>query len=357
MRVFIYNGGLRLVGKSGVGQAILHQREMLRRARIDTADHWCQRAGAVHINTVLPDSVLAALAAKLMGRKVIYYGHSTMEDFRRSFRGSDRLAPLFRKWITFCYSLGDVVLTPTEYSRRLLESYGLKPPVYSISNGVDTEFFAPDPTRRASFRRRWGLREGERAVISVGHTIARKGLPEFLELARRMPEARFLWFGWTDPHLIPQEIRQAMEQAPENVTFAGFVDRETLREAYCGADVFAFMSHEETEGIVVLEALACGIPTVVRDIPVYNGWLREGQNVYKASGTDEFQQKAEGLLTGTLPDLTAAGRRVAEERSLSVMGERLREVYRRMDILPAAQPAAKTNLPQAERPVQHSFKP
>lgn len=184
MRVFIYNGGLRLVGKSGVGQAILHQREMLRRARIDTADHWCQRAGAVHINTVLPDSVLAALAAKLMGRKVIYYGHSTMEDFRRSFRGSDRLAPLFRKWITFCYSLGDVVLTPTEYSRRLLESYGLKPPVYSISNGVDTEFFAPDPTRRASFRRRWGLREGERAVISVGHTIARKGLPEFLELAR-----------------------------------------------------------------------------------------------------------------------------------------------------------------------------
>ena len=304
-----------------------------------------------------PDSVLAALAAKLMGRKVIYYGHSTMEDFRRSFRGSDRLAPLFRKWITFCYSLGDVVLTPTEYSRRLLESYGLKPPVYSISNGVDTEFFAPDPTRRASFRRRWGLREGERAVISVGHTIARKGLPEFLELARRMPEARFLWFGWTDPHLIPQEIRQAMEQAPENVTFAGFVDRETLREAYCGADVFAFMSHEETEGIVVLEALACGIPTVVRDIPVYNGWLREGQNVYKASGTDEFQQKAEGLLTGTLPDLTAAGRRVAEERSLSVMGERLREVYRRMDILPAAQPAAKTNLPQAERPVQHSFTP
>lgn len=84
-----------------------------------------------------------------------------------------------------------MVLTPTEYSRRLLESYGLKPPVYSISNGVDTEFFAPDPTRRASFRRRWGLREGERAVISVGHTIARKGLPEFLELARRMPGGPF----------------------------------------------------------------------------------------------------------------------------------------------------------------------
>ena len=173
----------------------------------------------------------------------------------------------------------------------------------------------------------------------MGHTIARKGLPEFLELAVRMPDVRFLWFGWTDPCLIPQEVRQAMEQAPENVTFAGFVDRETLREAYCGADVFAFMSHEETEGIVVLEALACGIPTVVRDIPVYAGWLRDGKNVYKADSTEAFRQRVTGLLDGALPDLTEAGRRVAEERSMAAMGEQLREIYRRMDILPAARPA------------------
>ena len=329
MRVFIYNGGLRLVGRSGVGQAIFHQREMLRRARITTTHHWLQKAGAVHINTVLPDSVLAALAAKLMGRKVIYYGHSTMEDFRGSFRGSDRMAPLFRRWITFCYSLGDVVLTPTEYSRRLLESYGLKPPVYSISNGVDTDFFAPDPARRENFRRRWNIPEGQRTVISVGHTIARKGLPEFLDLAARMPSVRFLWFGWTDPHLIPQEVRQAMEQAPENVTFAGFVDRETLREAYCGADVFAFMSHEETEGIVVLEALACGIPTVVRDIPVYANWLTDGVSVYKAADPSGFADKVQGLLDGTLPSLAEGGLQVARERSMAATGEKLKAIYQR----------------------------
>ena len=46
-----------------------------------------------------------------------------------------------------------------------------------------------------------------------------------------------------------------------------------------------------------------------------------------------------GLLDGTLPDLTEAGRRVAEERSMAAMGEQLREVYRRMEILPEAQPA------------------
>ena len=336
MSIYIYRGGEKLVGKSGVGQAIRHQTACLRRCGVPVTDRWTADTAAVHINTVLPDSVLAALAARLRGRKVVWYGHSTMEDFRRSFRGSDLLAPLFRRWITFCYGLGDVVLTPTEYSRALLEGYGLKRPVYSLSNGVDTAFFRPDPALRERFRRRYGLRAEERAVISVGHTIARKGLPDFLELARRMPEVRFLWFGWTDPRLLPADIQAAIKNAPANAAFPGFVDRERLREAYCGADVFAFMSHEETEGIVVLEALACGVPTVVRDIPVYGGWLEDGKTVYKASNLDEFQRNVMGILDRTLPDLTDAGRAVAEERSLEAVGRRLREIYRRERILPPA---------------------
>ncbi len=129
-------------------------------------------------------------------------------------------------------------------------------------------------------------------------------------------------------------LARAMESAPANVRFPGFVDRERLREAYCGADVFAFMSREETEGIVVLEALACGIPTVVRDIPVYGGWLESGKNVYKASNTDEFQQSVEGMLAGSLPDLTSAGRATAESRSLEAVGSQLRDIYCRERILP-----------------------
>ena len=342
MEIYIYSGGEKLVCKSGVGQAIRHQRECLRRSGVATTSRWTRDTVAVHVNTVLPDSVLAAAGARLRGRKVVYYGHSTMEDFKGSFKGSNLLAPLFRRWILFCYSLGDVVLTPTEYSKRLLEGYGLKKPIYSISNGVDTHFFAPDASRREVFRKRYGLRDGEKAVVSVGHTIARKGLPEFLALARSLPQTRFLWFGWTDPRLIPQEIAAEMKNAPENVLFPGYVGREELRDAYCGADVFAFMSHEETEGIVVLEALACGIPTVIRDIPVYDGWLCHAQNIYKASNQVEFQQYVSGLLDGELPDLTAAGCAVAEARSLEQVGTRLREIYREQRILPPL-PAA---LPQ-----------
>lgn len=334
MKIYIYSGGEKLVGRSGVGQAIRHQRECLRRSGVDITDHWTRDAAAVHVNTVLPDSVLAALGARLRGRKVVWYGHSTMEDFRSSFKGSDALAPLFRRWIIFCYGLGDVVLTPTEYSRRLLEGYGLKKPVYSISNGVDTAFFRPDPAARAALRARYGLGAEEKVVVSVGHTIARKGLPEFLELARQIPEAHFIWFGWTDPKLVPRGIIRAMESAPSNVIFPGYVGREELREAYQGADVFAFLSHEETEGIVVLEALACGVPTVLRDIPVYGGWLEHGKNVYKASNSGEFQRIVSGMLDKTLPDLTAAGRMAAESRSLEEVGKQLKEIYLTENVLP-----------------------
>ena len=204
---------------------------------------------------------------------------------------------------------------------------------------MDTDFFAPSPDRRESFRRRRGLRDGEKAVVSVGHTIARKGLPEFADLARQMPGVRFIWYGWTDPRLVPAEIRQVMDTAPENLDFPGYVDREELREAYCGADAFAFMSHEETEGIVVLEALACGIPTVLRDIPVYSGWLEDGKNVYKAADQAGFQSALEGILSGALPDLTEAGRAVAQARSLEAVGRQLREIYRREHILPLPVPA------------------
>ena len=345
MRIYIYSGGEKLVGRSGVGQAIRHQRECLRRSGIPTTDRWTADTAAVHVNTVLPDSVLAALLARLRRQKVVWYGHSTMEDFRSSFKGSNALAPLFRRWIVFCYGLGDVVLTPTEYSRRLLEGYGLEKPIYSISNGVDTAFFHPDPAARGVFRARYGLEENEKVVISVGHTIARKGLMEFLELARRFPAVCFLWFGWTDPRLIPEEIARAMENAPDNVKFPGYVDRERLREAYQGADAFAFLSHEETEGIVVLEALACGIPTVLRDIPVYDGWLSHGENVYKATNNDDFQQMVSGLLEKSLPDLTAAGRAVAESRSLERVGARLREIYRRERILPPARQSPAASIP------------
>ena len=124
MRVHLYTGSLDAVRRSGVGQAVAHQRAMLHSAGVEVTESWDEPADAVHINTVLPDAPLAALRARRRGEKVVYYGHSTMQDFRNSFVGSNLLAPLFKRWLCLCYGLGDVVLTPTPYAKGILQTYG-----------------------------------------------------------------------------------------------------------------------------------------------------------------------------------------------------------------------------------------
>lgn len=327
MSVYLYTGGMKLVQKSGVGQAILHQKKVLESAGLKPVFQANSDTHIIHINTIFPDSLMAAALAKRRGCKVVYYAHSTMEDFRCSFRGSNLLAPLFKRWIIHCYRQGDVILTPTEYSKTLLQGYGIKKPIYSISNGVDTEFFSPDMEHRSAFRKKYGLADSEPVVISVGHLMERKGILDYIELARRMPEVHFFWFGYTSPALIPKAVWDAMNKAPGNLKFPGYIDQKQLRDAYCGADVFAFLSKEETEGIVVLEALACETPVVLSDIPVYSGWLRHGCNAYKGRTLDEFEELISGVLNGNLPSLTAEERETALTRNYVSIGHRLKEIY------------------------------
>ena len=71
----------------------------------------------VHITTIFPSDYFMAKKAKKCGKKVVYHAHSTKEDFQNSFTGSNLIAPLFKKWIMKCYQTGDLILTPTNYSK------------------------------------------------------------------------------------------------------------------------------------------------------------------------------------------------------------------------------------------------
>lgn len=336
MLVNLYTGSFSLIKRSGVGQAILHQKKMLERMGIKTTNRWSKAVKAVHFNTIFPDSLAACFIARWQKKKIVYYGHSTMEDFRSSFKYSNFFAPLFKRWIIHCYKNGDVIITPTEYSKKILQSYGIKKPIYNLSNGVDTDFFMPSSKRRTKFRLKYGLSSNDKAVISVGHYIERKGILDFIEMARNMPQVRFFWFGYTNLNIVPRNIRNAVKNAPKNLCFAGYVEQNELRDAYCGCDLFDFMSMEETEGIVVLEALACGIPTIVRDIPVYDDWLKDGVNVYKADNLNMFIEKTKGVLNGQLPDVTIAGLQVAKERNITKVGNKLMQIYKHEHILSEA---------------------
>ena len=326
MKVYIYSEAMDKIGKSGVGRAIFHQMNAAEQNGVEIVDD-IKDADVVHINTVLPKSLTLAKKLKRRGVPLVYHAHSTKEDFRNSYIGSNAAAGLFKKWLIKCYNQGDVIVTPSEYSKKLLREYGIKKRVFAISNGIDLKDYVRSRSEGEKFRRRFGYSPDDKIIMSAGLLFKRKGVDDFVELARRLPQYKFIWFGDADLRFVGKEIRDAVKHAPSNCKFAGYVKKPVLQAALSGGDLFLYPSREETEGIVVLEALAMKTPVLLRDIPVYAEWLRNGENAYAARDIDEFEQLAVKILEGELPDLTDAGYDTVSEKSIDKVGAKLKQAY------------------------------
>ena len=326
MRVLLHTGKFKEVEKSGVGRAIVHQKKALDLVGVPYTTDVNDEYDIVHINTIFPESLLLAKKCKKRGIKVVFHAHSTEEDFRNSFKLSNAVSPIFKKWLKSCYRSADILITPTEYSKKLLENYGLDKEIVAISNGIDLEFFDRNKCNPKEFRKKYGFTSKDKIVMAVGLYIERKGILEFLELARRCPEYKFIWFGYTNPALIPDFISKAIKNKTDNVFFPGYVNSSELREAYAGCDLYIFPTKEETEGIVLLEALAMKTKTLISDIPIYNS-LKDGIDIYKAKDVDEFEEKMKLILEDKLPDVTKNGYKIAKDRDIKKIGIKLKKVY------------------------------
>lgn len=330
MRVLLHDGGKAFYARSGIGQAVRQQAQALEHLGTTRVDSLADRPDIVQLNFATPGSALLARRARRRGIPVVHFAHSTLEDSRGSIHFSDQLAPLYWRFLRACYAGGDVLVTPSEYSRRLLRRGGVRAPIEVLSNGVDTTLFSPDDaagTTRRAFRESHGIAPDATLVVSVGHWFRRKGIVDLVEVARACPEVQVWWFGYTDPRVVQGDVRAALASAPPNFRAAGYVGREELRDAYRAADLFALSSREETEGIVVLEALACATPTVVRDIPVFDPWLVAGRDCHMVADVPGLIDVVRRAAAGTLEDRTAAGRRVALDRDLSRIAEEMPRIW------------------------------
>jgi Glycosyltransferase len=330
MKILLYTGHLKLVEKSGVGRAIYHQQKALEANQISYTTNKKESYDIVHINTIFPSSLLRSSLAKASGKKVVYHAHSTEEDFKNSFLGSNVLSPLYKKWIMKCYNSGDLIITPTPYSKKLLEGYGLNRPIVPISNGIDLDYFSTENGSRKRFRDKYHLKDTDKVIISAGLYIERKGILDFIKLAKELPQYQFIWFGYTNPNMVSKRVRAAIETKLPNLLFPGYVNRDELRDAYRGSDLFLFLTQEETEGIVILEALAMKIPVLLRDIPIYSDWLLDGNHVYKGKSISEFQVKINEILINGLPSLVENGYSIVREREIKAVGQQLRREYEKL---------------------------
>lgn len=157
----------------------------------------------------------------------------------------------------------DAFTAPSDYVREFYADYVWDPSVFNtLANGVDSTLFCPMDKSAA----KQGLAEalGDARLIdtpTVGYLSrvqSEKGASVYLKLAELNPHLLFLIAG-------PDLGRYASRALPENLIYVGFHPRQKLPEIYNAFDVYCFlsMSGEETFGLTVLEAMACGVPPVV----------------------------------------------------------------------------------------------
>jgi len=166
--------------------------------------------------------------------------------------------------------------------------------IHMQMNALDTDLFKPlgDPAARDHLRHGFKLPSDTIVLLFTGSLIHRKGvdllIEALIEVAQKAPEL-FLWLvGPKDQSENPSmdeafvtSLQQKVVEAglSDRVRFHGMIaDRHKLAEAYQAADVFVFPSRKEGLPNVVLEAMACGLPVIVSDLPGLKNVIKPNDN-------------------------------------------------------------------------------
>ncbi|MFB6298030.1 MAG: glycosyltransferase family 4 protein [Salinirussus sp.] len=344
MRVLHYLELADRLDRSGIGTSVDHQRRALTDTDVAVLTTPWQGASPVraalsaasgappvreydllHCNMIGPASLALIAHARRHGRPVVLHAHVTSEDFAGSFRGSTLVARPLRQYLRWYYSLADLLLCPSEYTKRTLEAYPVEAPIRPVTNGVDIAALDGHEALREEVRDRYGL--SGMVVFAVGNVFERKGLTTFCRLAQET-DYDFAWFGPYDdgPQASPA-VRQWTREPPDNATFTGWI--EDVRGAYAAGDVYLFPTKVENQGIAVLEAMACGKAVVLSDIPVFREFYEDGHDCLLCSTRGEFRAALERLAAdpGLRERLGENARETARDHGLDRVAGALTDAY------------------------------
>jgi 1,2-diacylglycerol 3-alpha-glucosyltransferase len=245
----------------------------------------------------------------------------------------------------------DLVLAPSTKIERALARWGVKAPVSLLPTGVDVQRFAQgDPKAAGVLRARLKIPETDRLLTFVGRVGLEKNLDTLVEAVSRVktPGVRLLIVG-NGPYRPDLERHIAALGISTRVTFAGYLGLEDVAAAYAGSELFFFASQSETQGLVVAEAMASGLPVVaVQDLAVgdavtdgVNGFLTPDRPADLAAAADRV------LADPALREaMGAESRRRAEGLSIDLMAQRLACFYAE---LVDQKPSARRGVPVARR--------
>ena len=226
-----------------------------------------------HYHTIDP-AFFASTFSKRRGRKIGYV-HFLPDTLDQSLTLPKPARWTLDKYVVAFYKRMDtlVVVNPNFIAR--LAEYGIDPKkVTYIPNFVSRQTFYPETAEnKAILRTKYGIKQDDFVVFGAGQVQDRKGVDDFIALAKRNPDMRFIWAGGFSFGMITNgydHLKSAVANAPENLTFTGIVPREEMVDYYNIADCFLLPSFEELFPMAVLEAFSTETPVMVRALDLYD---------------------------------------------------------------------------------------
>lgn len=265
---------------------------------------------------------------------LIFTHHTLYEQYTHYVPGdSPTLARFVIELATRYANLTDHVFAPSESVAALIRERGVTTPITIVPTGVEMERFADGDG--AGMRRRLGIPADAFVVGHVGRLAAEKNL-EFLaqavrELLIERPGVQFLVVG-RGPAAEGLRALFAATELSGRVHMVGALEGPRLADAYHAMDVFAFSSKSETQGMVLTEAMAAGVPVVALDASGVRELVQDGEQGRllrdeNVAGFAEAIRWVYELPRAARRRLQDAARRRAREWSMPNTAERALAVY------------------------------
>jgi 1,2-diacylglycerol-3-alpha-glucose alpha-1,2-galactosyltransferase len=260
----------------GVSSAYIEQVNLVKEGlkhKYDIKVNCMERCDIMHYHTIDFHHYLSVPFAKFKGVTVGYV-HFLPETVDNSLDIPWILKKIFYRYMIDFYDSMDYLVTVNPVFIKELTSYGIESEkITYIPNFVSEEQFhtySKDHIKR--LREQYEISEQSFVVLGVGQVQTRKGIVDFIEVAKSLPEIQFIWAGGfsfgalTDGY---KELKKVVEHPPSNVKFVGIVDRSNMNDIYNLADVMFLPSYSELFPMTILESMNCKLPIILRDLDIY----------------------------------------------------------------------------------------
>jgi 1,2-diacylglycerol-3-alpha-glucose alpha-1,2-galactosyltransferase len=228
------------------------------------------------------------MGRKYKGRR-IHTVHVIPDSIKGSLPMWKFLFPLAKVYFKMAYSYADTLIALSPMVEQAIRDLGVKTPIIKIYNPVLDEQWKRTPENRKKGREMLGLCEHDIVILGVGQLQERKGVEDFIDIAEAIPNAKFIWIGGRPMGIFTEGIHRIngrIEKVSDHIHFPGMYDLTDMPAMYAAADIFLFPSYQENCPLAPLEAAACGMPVIYRDLKEYT--LLYKHPYLKATNTADF---------------------------------------------------------------------